>query len=264
MTVIIGCLLVFFSYWVRAIRFYDYFHSETQVSLMGCFKVLLQLTFFNHLLPMRSGEISFPLLMFRYFRVPATRSASALLWFRILDLHSIIILGFLAVWKLENYNFIIPLALLIWTPIPWFIFLLRNLASRYFANRLETRLTKLFDKALSGLPNSSPTFWRSWVWTLIIWLVKLSTFTWVFLQFLDVPLIAVVLGVIAGDLSSILPIHAVAGAGTYEAGVASALLLFGISLEQSIPAAVNLHLFVLVCSIIGMVFAQLIPLSSNP
>ena len=53
------------------------------------------------------------------------------------------------------------------------------------------------------------------------------------------------MGATTGELSSVLPIHGVAGAGTYEAGVLAGLLPWGVDHAEALAAAVNLHLFVL-------------------
>ena len=42
-----------------------------------------------------------------------------------------------------------------------------------------------------------------------------------------------------------LPIHGVAGAGTYEAGVLAGLIPWAVDQKVALAAAVNLHLFVL-------------------
>ena len=52
-------------------------------------------------------------------------------------------------------------------------------------------------------------------------------------------------GATTGELSSVLPIHGIAGAGTYEAGVLIGLLPWGLDQGLALASAVNLHLFVL-------------------
>jgi len=62
---------------------------------------------------------------------------------------------------------------------------------------------------------------------------------------------AALFGAIAGDLTSVLPIHGVAGAGTYEAGVMAGLLPYGVAPQPALAAAVNLHLFLLGTTLAG-------------
>ena len=75
--------------------------------------------------------------------------------------------------------------------------------------------------------------------------IKLAVFAWILGLFASMGTVAAWVGVIAGDLTSVLPLHGVAGAGTYEAGVVAALLPFGIDAKIALQAAVNLHLFIL-------------------
>ena len=69
--------------------------------------------------------------------------------------------------------------------------------------------------------------------------------------FLPMPVAAAVWGAMAGDLTSILPVHGVAGAGTYEAGVVAGLLPFGVAAQPALQAAVNLHIFLLGATLLG-------------
>ena len=89
------------------------------------------------------------------------------------------------------------------------------------------------------------------MWTQLNWLVKLAVFAWILRLFAPMPGAAAVMGAIGGDLTSVLPVHGVAGAGTYEAGVVAALIPFGVETGAALAAAVNLHLFMLGLSLLG-------------
>ena len=91
----------------------------------------------------------------------------------------------------------------------------------------------------------------AWMWTLINWAVKLGVFAWVLLLFIDIPPAAALIGAIMGDMTTVLPVHGLAGAGTYEAGVVAGLLPFKIQAAAALQAAVNLHVFVLASTLIG-------------
>src|SRR6056300_280479 len=90
-------LLILVTYLIRAIRIWEYFRQEPGVKLLNCLKLTLLHNLANNLLPMRSGEASFPLLMRSYFGLAMSRTTGTLLWFRFLDLLVIILLG-AAVW----------------------------------------------------------------------------------------------------------------------------------------------------------------------
>ncbi|WJH39454.1 flippase-like domain-containing protein [Aliirhizobium terrae] len=78
------------TYVLRTWRIYDYFPKETG----GRFGTLLRLTqvhnLLNIMLPFRSGEASFPLLMKREFDLPLARGTAALFVMRLFDLHALL------------------------------------------------------------------------------------------------------------------------------------------------------------------------------
>lgn len=253
---LMAVMLLFLSYTIRTIRLFHYYYGELRGSFWLCFKLMLQHNMFNNLLPMRSGELSFPVLMSRYFRISARRSLPALLWFRTLDLHTIIGLA-LAVGLWLQLKPLLGLALAAWLPLPWLLFL--------FAHRLRARIVtegraaEAIAMLIDGLPSDATGFWWSWFWSALNWLVKLSVFAWVMLQFADIGYAAAWVGATGGELTSVLPINGVAGAGTYEAGVVAGMLPFGVSAYAALPVAVNLHLFILAASMIGGGLAFLMP-----
>jgi len=258
-TLFIAVGLTFVSYWLRAVRLFDYFRADMQGGFTVCFKLMLQHNLLNNLLPMRTGELSFPLLMSRYFKVPANRSVPALLWFRVLDLHTLAALALTTAgshWLGPRFALIVTV---VWMILPWWLFKagrwLRNKTAVRVEDRLHARLTRLLD----SLPQGTGEFVRAWVWTALNWITKLAVFAWVMLQFVDVDAYLAWLGVIAGDLTSVLPVHGIAGAGTYEAGVAAVLLPFGVPTEEALQAAVNVHLFILGSTLIGGLLSLLIP-----
>jgi len=72
-SLIIAFLLMIFTYQLRALRLYDYFQlgkREGQwMNALLTFRLMLFHNVLNNLLPARTGEISFPVLMKRYFAV---------------------------------------------------------------------------------------------------------------------------------------------------------------------------------------------------
>ncbi len=249
--IIIAVVLVFISYWIRALRLYDYFRYEMHGRFNICFKLMLQHNLFNNLLPMRSGELSFPLLMTRYFNVPMTRSIAVLLGFRLLDLHTLILFFLGAMALYGQHAAIITLLLLLWCALPPGAFRFSRQLVLMLDRHGDTKGYTWFRQALSGLPQTSRHFYMAWLWTLINWAVKLGAFAWILMLFIDVPLAAAWSGAITGDITSVLPIHGLAGAGTYEAGVIAGLLPFDIPASAALQAAVNLHIFILGATLIG-------------
>ena len=66
--------LVLGSYGLRTVRVHRFFAPETSGEPLRSFRLILLHNLFNNLLPARSGEASFPVLMKREFRVPFSRS----------------------------------------------------------------------------------------------------------------------------------------------------------------------------------------------
>jgi uncharacterized membrane protein YbhN (UPF0104 family) len=247
----VAALLTLTSYWLRAVRFYDYFRSEMAGRFALCVRLMLQHNLLNNLLPMRTGELSFPVLMARYFAVPALRSMPALLWFRLMDLHALGIFALLAVQSAVWPWPLTAVSLALWLPLPWLAFHFSARWRRALRQHHHIRAYQLLSRMLHGLPHSPFAFWRAWGWTVLNWVVKLGAFVWVLRLFINVSLPAAWMGAIAGDLTSVLPIHGVAGAGTYEAGVMAGLLPYGVAAQPALAAAVNLHLFLLGTTLAG-------------
>lgn len=255
-------ILLVATYVVRCWRVADYFPRETE----GRFRRLLRLTLVHNLLnimlPLRSGEASFPLLMRSEFGMPLARATAALLVMRLLDLHAL--LAAAGIGLVIGKDWALP-ALLLWlafllSPIP--IFALKGPILKLSA-RLPKRLQTLVDEIENGLPASPVAFLRAWGATLLNWGVKVVVLAWV-LRLMDVaPIAASFGGALGGELSSVLPVHAPGGVGTYPAGIVAGTLSFGAdassaALAQIGKAAVNAHLLILISAFVGTGLAVLI------
>jgi uncharacterized membrane protein YbhN (UPF0104 family) len=243
--------MVLASYAMRAYRLYAYFRASMQGAFSLALKLMLQHNLANNFLPMRMGELSFPMLMSRYFRIPLARSMPALLWFRAFDLHTLMLL---AIWALGSQwlgSGWLLWGLLIWLTIPWFMFRFNHWWLDKLRGRETGRLVGYLVKLLEGAPNDLGLLLRVWLWTLLNWLVKLIAFAWLLALFAQLSAAPALLGVIGGELTSVLPVHGVAGAGTYEAGIVAALIPAGVPAEVALAAAVNVHLFLLGATLLG-------------
>ncbi len=254
--------LLVMTYAVRCWRVADYFPRETQ----GQFRRLLRLTLVHNLLnvmlPLRSGEASFPLLMRSEFGMPLARATAALLVMRLLDLHALMAAAGIGLviakgWALS--------AVLLWSvfllaPLP--LFMLKATILR-LARRLPARLHAFIDEIELGLPAGPIAFLRAWGATLLNWGIKVVVLAWV-LRLMDVtPLAASFGGALGGELSSVLPVHAPGGVGTYPAGIVAGALSFGAdaspaNLAAIGKAAVNAHLLILISAFVGTGIAVLI------
>ena len=291
-TMVAALGLVLISYAVRAIRLHQYFAPATKGQYPRTLRIQLLHNLFNNFLPMRSGEASFPILMKRNYEVPFTRSIPALLYLRLLDFHFLFLIG-LAVFA-AGAGTSAWIMVILFAPIPFLAFLAQGWVRIKVLGRLDPvggpisrrgligdalggqsqlvgppkaflgKIRDLARKSLDGFPGTPGLFWLVWLWTGLNWSVKLLVFAWILRAFSPMPFSHALLGSITGELSSVLPIHGLAGAGTYEAGIMVGLLPRELDVQAALSGAVNLHLFVLGASVLSGALAYLIPIRGNP
>ncbi|MBP2560596.1 hypothetical protein J2857_003365 [Neorhizobium galegae] len=249
------------TYVLRTWRIYDYFPAETG----GHFGTLLRLVqvhnLLNIMLPFRTGEASFPLLMKREFGLGVARSTAALLVMRLFDLHALLAAAGtgLALQTGKAWAWALWLAFLI---LPAIAFALRGPAFRLAAKVLPHKAKKLLGEVEAGLPLDAKAFVRAWGATLINWFTKIAVLAWVLGLLGGLSIAASFGGALGGELSSVLPVHAPAGVGTYPAGITAGAVAFGagtagLPLEELGRAAVNTHLLVIVSSLVGTALSLL-------
>jgi uncharacterized membrane protein YbhN (UPF0104 family) len=252
-------LLMFLSYGARAARIKGYLRTDAGLSLPGCLKLTLNHNVLNNFLPMRSGEVSFPVLMSRYFGIPPGRSVPVLLWFRALDLHALLCIGGGALlW--HNLGAASGVAVLVLgLPLPFLGLRLRQWTLDRLPLTASGRWARAARSLAQALPEDIGHARGALLWTWLNWCIKLAALAWVLMQFATVGLAAAIYSTILGDLTSVLPIHGAGGFGTYEAGIAAGLVPSGLDLQEALKAAVDVHLFVLGVSLTGGVIATLLP-----
>lgn len=258
-----GLLLVaLVSYLTRGVRLYRYFPELLKGHLAATLRLSALHNFANNMLPMRLGEAAMPLLMSRYFGHRLTDSALALLWIRLLDLHVLAAIALLTGW-LASAEHAWLLGMLAWFAALPAGYLLRGVLARQLAGR-GGRLAGALRALLAAMPGSGLRFAEIYGWTLLTWLSKFLAFTLVLQHFTGLPLWQAVAGVIGAELSSVLPIHGVAGAGSYEAAIVLALTPFGVASDIALSGAVNLHFFLLGVTLLLAPLALLLPRPKIP
>jgi uncharacterized membrane protein YbhN (UPF0104 family) len=256
---LIALTLLVLSYALRAWRMYDYFPQYLSGQWFATWRLMLIHNALNNLLPARTGEASFPLLMKRYFGVSYAHSVSALLWFRLLDLHAILTFAVFPLLMITPLKKLATPLLLLWMTLPLLAYLLHNRIEIWFAGK-DGKFSELAQQAMYGLPDNWGEFWRSWAMTWANWLVKLVTIAWLLQQFVPAASWNLLLtSVVGGELTSVLPIHAPGGFGTYEAGIIAPLSRI-VDVHTATIGAVNAHLFILGSSLLGGLFGWMIPI----
>jgi uncharacterized membrane protein YbhN (UPF0104 family) len=259
LSILVALLLLLSTYVLRTWRIYDYFPAETSGRFATLFRLVQIHNLLNIMLPFRTGETSFPLLMKKEFDVRLARSTSALLVMRLFDLHALLaaagiglVLKSPTVW-----------AWLGWTSfllLPVFAFVMRGTVFRLAVKLLPGKWHGLLHEIQMGLPPHGVAFARAWGATIINWFVKIAVLAWVLMLMGQLSLPAGFGGALGGELSSVLPVHAPGGVGTYPAGITAGAVAFGASsdgadLSALGQAAVNVHLLVIVSSLVGTALA---------
>lgn len=246
-------LLTLISYLLRAERVYRYFGQRQGHPRRAYLRISFIHNALNNFLPMRLGEAAFPLLMRRQFRQSMLSSTAGLVWIRLMDLHVLLLLAALALGSLLPTLGYLALAGLIVGPV--LVTLLRS----QLMNLLPTRFKVKAQELTHLLPHSSALVISTYLQTLLIWVVKLLALVLVLQAFLPIDFVAAWIAVTTADISGVLPIHGLAGSGTYEAAMLAALIPLGFAAEQALSAAINLHIYLLGVSALSVPLALLIP-----
>jgi len=293
----IAIALMLASYILRAWRVADHFDIRRRFGAV--LSINLQHNLWNNLLPMRAGELSFPILMWQRFGTDPAHALAGLFWIRLVDAQVLAALALGSLLWLAKVE-VLALGLVILALVAPFVFWsLRGWLERWVdgpsgvnagdladaspsprpspsgrdhrsvpaagffpgAGRgswVGGKVTAVLRKVLAGLPRDTAHFARGVLLTWANWLVKLAALAWILRQFVAIDWAGAGLGVLGGEVTSVLPIHAPGGFGTYEAGMLGALLPQGLDLAAATGAAINTHLFLLGSSLLFGLVAMLI------
>ena len=254
-------LLFAASYAMRGARIHGEFRDELVAGGHGpgSYPRILRLTLVHNalvnVLPFRSGEVAFPMLLARWFGIGTGRAVVSLLWLRA-----------------QDATVVLALAALVWPglPMPWRVAALvaiiagatlvpswaRRLSATSSSSSRLAKLQTLLERATRR--NAA-----GWSWTVANWTVKLIAETWLMALALGSDgrrVATAALGAIGSELAAILPVQGVAGFGTFEAGGAALMRTQGVALETGLEAALALHAVVLALALIaGLVAAVALP-----
>lgn len=284
---VFGIALIFITHLVRGYRIYQYFHTPS-MRFTDLFYLSQTHNLLNNLMPFRSGEVSFPILMKSQFDVSVIKSSAGLLWLRFLDAHTLgmLALGVLLM-KINIPTLFTGVILITALIIPVFVFLLRpkliyfleknSILSAHKENNFLSKLSSLLLKLLSGLPADKPFFIKIWGLTWLNWFIKIALMAFIIIALLSVSGASMpsstakpftdqhvtwhkctlgLAGSVAGEITSVLPINAPAGVGTYAGGVFAGIKWVDANVDNAMFAGVNLHLLILLTAVIGVFIAM--------
>lgn len=270
LNVALALALLVGTYFVRTHRMQDYFPEATRGRFLELFRVTQLHNLLNIMLPFRTGETSFPLLMRSQFAVPLAHGTSALLVLRLLDLHALLAAAGVGLVARAGYGVAAWLLWLAFLVAPLAVLPFRRPLLAAARARLPARLAGYVDEVDDGIPRGLAAFLRAWFLTVVNWGVKVAVLAWVLALMGVGPLAACLGGALGGELSAVLPVHAPGGIGTYPAGIAAGAAAFGFGAEFGADraagvlsllatAAINVHLLTIVSALAGTGLALVLP-----
>lgn len=267
-TILLALALLIGTYFIRTHRMHDYFPRETGGQFLRLFRVTQVHNLFNIMLPFRAGETSFPILMRSEFGVPLAHGTAALLVLRLLDLHALLAAAGLGLVAGSSRPYLAGVLWALFLLLPLLFFPFKRPLMQALRGRLSGKLARIADEIDDGLPADIAAFIRAWLLTVLNWGIKVLVLAWILGLMGVLPLAATFGGALGGELSSVLPLHAPAGVGTYPAGIAAGATAFGsardaATLDLLAKASINTHLLMIVSALVGAGLALLLPVPAQ-
>ena len=266
----------------------DFFKSYRQKLLIGTnqvrffdmFLVSLVRNAFNMVLPARTGELSYVYVLKRKFKIPIEVGVSTLfigLIFEIVIVFSMIIISIIII-GINRYSIsstsviIIALVLLIISLV--ILFYLSKFVDLFiklgqFLIRKISKLKKnkvfmyVYEKLIETNKNikliqKRKIYWKVYLSSVGTRVTKFTSYYFLIhailkpmgYDFSDLPFWVIFLATVTAEISAVLPTHAIAGFGTYEASFAVAFVMLGFSKQISIVVGFNYHIINLLETIV--------------
>jgi uncharacterized membrane protein YbhN (UPF0104 family) len=268
-TILLALVLLVCTYVIRTHRMQDYFPRETGGQFLRLFRVTQVHNLLNIMLPFRAGETSFPILMRSEFGVPLAHGTAALLVLRLLDLHALLAAAGLGLVAGSSRPYLAGILWALFLLLPLLLFPFKRPLMQAVRGRLSGRLARIADEIDDGLPANISAFIRAWLLTVLNWGVKVLVLAWVLGLMGVLPITAMFGGALGGELSSVLPVHAPAGVGTYPAGITAGAAAFGsgrdaATLDVLAKASLNAHLLIVVSALVGTGLSLMLSSRTRP
>ena len=251
------------SYVFRALRFK--LILSTSLSMRRLFSIVGIHTFFNNVLPARTGELSY-LYLIKKEDMSVAKGASSLIIARIFDFLSMGVILLLALVFLAEMPEVIAGSLGVITGVVAFVALLfvllvvKNRSALLRGKKLYDafgfgrwkivqKIARFARDTLIGFAavRSKKKLVGVGVATAGIWVMQYATLYFIILGAgIFIPLLFLVISITFRNLSTILPIQGIGGFGTIEGSWALGLILFGIEKDIAIATGFYNHLVVIV------------------
>jgi len=286
-TLSIGLILMFSVDFFKAYR-QKLLVGTDDIRYMDMFLISIIRNAFNMVLPARTGELSYIYILQRKFKIPVEIGVSTLIIGLIFDqiivfsmiIISIIIVGINQFAISSTTLVLIAIGLLAVSLV--LLFYLSKIVNLFI--RLGNFLLKKFQKLgkskifmyiydkLEETSNSiiiiqrRRIYWKVYLLSVATRVLKFTSFYFLIhatlqpmgYSFADLPYWVIFLATVTAEISAVLPTHAIAGFGTYEAAFALAFVALGFSKEISIIVGFNYHIINLLNDIVLGLIAMII------
>jgi hypothetical protein len=253
-------LLALFVYFLiaigRAIRFQKVSRLK---SLKSTFSIVCIHNFLNNVMPFKTGELSYPVMIKRKFNIPFSKALSDLALVRFFDLMALGTFLILAIlFSLQYFNNLLLYASL--SLILVFIAFLiiykmgKIVRSRRtnFNNKLINKISNFILLVLSNLSrrNKKEIVFIAIFSFIIFSLLFFVAYLLIRALGLEIPIYLVIIGGALSVLATLIPIQGPLNLGTVELGFIFPFVIYGIIKEQAISVSFGYHLFVLIFSLL--------------
>jgi uncharacterized membrane protein YbhN (UPF0104 family) len=237
-TAVVIFLLGAVSWLLRGLRTWLLFE---QLPLMEALGMSFVHNTANNLAPMRLGELALPMLARWLGNVEFSVGLTSLVWIRLLDLISLIGISVCIV-------FLPTVGTIMLALLAALVFLTPLLIAIIIPKTQHIRLPQILEQARAQLTyeaQNGKRLHRMWRLTILAWLSKIMGMGVLLATLSGIPMTDVITTILGAELSSILPIHGLAGAGSYEAGGIIGSTLMGLSPVLALEMTIQLHIYVL-------------------
>lgn len=258
--------LYIIQYFFLALRWRLLTHEPVGVSPF--FYVTAIHTMTNNLMPMRTGEVMYPLLLKRYFNIGFGDSTATLIYARIFDVFAMgafLLVALVFGWDRlhislaglggTSFRFLIYVFLLLLV-----VFILYKVFTRLTGERQKAREGSLLGTLKSGLDSLGRGMKRVDIvkvslelmfLSLAIFLARYVFFMYTLMAFgISVTFLEAVLMASLPIVAAVIPAQGIGGYGTIETGWVLGFLLVGLSKEMALIVGFGIHTMYLVFSVI--------------
>lgn len=263
-TLLVATMIYVTTYLARTYRFWLMFHISER-SFSNTMAVVSLHTFFNHVLPFRTGELSYLYFQKRYNKIAYTTGSATLLAARLFDVLTLLIWGIIFIdgYLLKNsrFDYFIYLNVSVLFLCALFYFLynrvtkiasptpngghsmsgeIDSLPSASFLNRFVTVIKGIRAKLIETLAQVS--FPHIFVSSMLIWFLTFMYFFTILLSLgSDIGFAKSLPAAFGAIIGNLLPVNGIGSIGTFEAGMALGQKAVGTSGELSVTLAFFVH-----------------------